>query len=332
MLSMFARIIFAQSNITYVHSTAGTTVTASATVNATLPSTPLPNLLPPPSSIPYIPNNRSFTITNSCPMDLWPAVLTTNNTGPYTGGFHLPPNKSLELWVSHDWTGRFWARTNCSFNETTNTGSCFTGSCGNVLDCSLSGEPPTSLAEFDMLGWQNLTYYDISLVNGFNLPLGIYPSQNAPAPICQWSPTTTGILNQCPEQLVYYADAPTTYTEVAGCMSACDHYGLDEFCCTGKDDSKSTCGPTKFSRPFKSICPDAYSYAYDDETSSFAAPNGPQWSYEIVFCPGIWIMWVMLILVGASSDYLHGSAGRLHRGGSIWIIVGLCTVLLWIGL
>ena len=33
----------------------------------------------------------------------------------------------------------------------------------------------------------------------------------------------------------------------------------------------------------KQICPDAYSYAYDDQTSTFVMPEGA--GYEVVFCP-----------------------------------------------
>jgi hypothetical protein len=40
----------------------------------------------------------------------------------------------------------------------------------------------------------------------------------------------------------------------------------------------------------------------------------------------------MLILVGASTDYLHGDAGRLNRGGLVWVLVVLCTLFVWIGL
>src|ERR1700733_10255451 len=76
--------------------------------------TSIPNLISPPASIPDIPDNRTITVTNSCDEDIWPAILTTNNTGPYTQGFYLPPQKSLQLWISNDWIGRIWARTNCS--------------------------------------------------------------------------------------------------------------------------------------------------------------------------------------------------------------------------
>jgi hypothetical protein len=268
----------------HIPTSAATTFSAAPTGNA---STYVPpNIIPRPASIPSITNNRTITVTNTCPYDIWPALLTANNTGPYTNGFHLAAQSSLKLWVSYDWTGRIWARTNCSFNETSHTGPCFTGSCANVLDCQLSGQPPTTLAEFNLLGWQNLSYWDISLVNGYNLPIAIYSDPTGLDPTCQFPPTTSGILATCPQELLYYADAPVSYNEVAGCMSACDRYGDAKYCCTGGDNKPNKCGPSRFSKPFKEMCPDAYTYAFDDATSTFASNTGPQYSFEVVFCPG----------------------------------------------
>ena len=34
----------------------------------------------------------------------------------------------------------------------------------------------------------------------------------------------------------------------------------------------------------KAVCPDAYSYAYDDQTSTFIISQGP--GFEVIFCPG----------------------------------------------
>ena len=284
-LLLLAGLVVAQ---THIPSVAVTTGSASST--SLPPSLRPPVLIPPPPNVPQILNNRSITITNSCLDDIWPALLTTNNTGPYQSGFYLASQKSIQLWVSNDWIGRIWARTNCSFNESTNTGPCFTGSCANVMNCTLSGEPPTTLAEFNLLGWHNLSYWDISLVNGFNLPIAIYPSPSGPTPICQWSPTPEGIKSLCPEELVFYADAPKSYTQIAGCMSACDRYGDAKYCCTGKKANPHSCGPSRFSKPLKEVCPDAYTYAYDDATSTFATNTGPQWSYEVVFCPGMCLL------------------------------------------
>lgn len=67
------------------------------------------------------------------------------------------------------------------------------------------------------------------------------------------------------------------------CLSACAKYGTAAFCCTGKHDSASRCGPNYYSKRAKLVCPDAYSYAYDDAKSIFTAPTGS--SFEVVFCP-----------------------------------------------
>jgi hypothetical protein len=34
---------------------------------------------------------------------------------------------------------------------------------------------------------------------------------------------------------------------------------------------------------------------------------------------------------GVSTDYLHGGAGRLSRGGLAWTLVALCTTFVWLG-
>ncbi|KAJ4134515.1 hypothetical protein NW765_008557 [Fusarium oxysporum] len=43
------------------------------------------------------------------------------------------------------------------------------------------------------------------------------------------------------------------------------------------------CKPSAYSKRAKIICPDAYSFAYDDQKSTFIIPNGGGW--EIVMCP-----------------------------------------------
>jgi hypothetical protein len=90
-------------------------------------------------------NNIPLIIENNCPDTIWPAVLTQFGVGPGTGGFELPPAGAWGGWLSYDFQGRVWGRTNCSFNDN-GTGpsvpggargdgrACFTGDCG-VLNC-----------------------------------------------------------------------------------------------------------------------------------------------------------------------------------------------------
>ncbi|KAJ6896912.1 hypothetical protein NC651_022954 [Populus alba x Populus x berolinensis] len=64
------------------------------------------------------------------------------------------------------WSGRFWARTGCNFDES-GTGSCSTGDCGSgQVECNgLGASPPATLAEFT-LGSGGQDFYDVSLVDG----------------------------------------------------------------------------------------------------------------------------------------------------------------------
>ncbi|KAF3521148.1 hypothetical protein DY000_02062406, partial [Brassica cretica] len=69
---------------------------------------------------------------------------------------------------------------------------------------------------------------------------------------------------------------------VAACKSACAAFNAPEFCCTGAHATPQTCSPTHFSAVFKNACPSAYSYAYDDATSTFTCSGA---NYLITFCP-----------------------------------------------
>jgi hypothetical protein len=91
------------------------------------------------------------------------------------------------------------------------------------------------------------------------------------------------------------------------CKSACAANNKPRDCCTGKYDDPKTCEPSTYSRYAKAVCPDAYSYAFDDKTSTFIIPMGGGW--EVVFCPE-----------GRSTDILatfSDELGGLASGGSV---------------
>ncbi|CAD5197868.1 unnamed protein product, partial [Musa acuminata subsp. malaccensis] len=69
---------------------------------------------------------------------------------------------------------------------------------------------------------------------------------------------------------------------VVGCKSACLAFNTDEYCCRGQYGSPDTCKPSYYSQIFKNACPQAYSYAYDDRTSTFTYVGD---NYDITFCP-----------------------------------------------
>ncbi|XP_047086697.1 thaumatin-like pathogenesis-related protein 3 [Lolium rigidum] len=106
----------------------------------------------------------TFTITNNCGSTVWPAGI------PVGGGFQLDSSRTSSINVPAGTSaGRIWGRTGCSFNG--GRGSCATGDCGGALSCSLSGQPPATLAEYTIGGNGANDFYDISVIDGYNLPM-----------------------------------------------------------------------------------------------------------------------------------------------------------------
>jgi hypothetical protein len=105
----------------------------------------------------------SFSITNRCSFTVWPAAT------PVGGGRQLNSGDTWNLNIpAGTSSGRIWGRTGCSFSG--NSGRCATGDCGGALSCTLSGQPPLTLAEFTLGG--DTDFYDISVIDGFNLAMG----------------------------------------------------------------------------------------------------------------------------------------------------------------
>lgn len=67
------------------------------------------------------------------------------------------------------------------------------------------------------------------------------------------------------------------------CLSACSKTNAPSDCCTGSYDTPAKCPPPPYATAAKAVCPDAYSYAFDDQTSTFIIPSGGGW--QITFCP-----------------------------------------------
>ena len=105
---------------------------------------------------------------------VWPGILS--NAGappPLTTGFALPPGQTLAVTVASAWSGRIWGRTLCS-TDSSGTFSCATADCGSgAVECSGRGAtPPATLAEFTLAGGTGGDdFYDVSLVDGYNLPM-----------------------------------------------------------------------------------------------------------------------------------------------------------------
>ncbi|XP_059285872.1 pathogenesis-related protein R major form-like [Lycium ferocissimum] len=184
------------------------------------------------------------------------------------------PREAAVLNSSQSWTlnvnprivqACIWGRTKCKFDGN-GRGKCETGDCKGLLQCQGYGIPPNTLAEFALNQPNNLDHVDIFLVDGFNIPMEFSPTNGA----CRNLRCPAPINEQCPSQL----------RTQGGCNNPCTVFKTNQYCCT---NGPGSCGPTDFSRFFKTRCPKAYSYPQDDPTSLFTCPAGT--NYRAVFCP-----------------------------------------------
>ncbi|CEG69444.1 hypothetical protein RMATCC62417_05521 [Rhizopus microsporus] len=174
----------------------------------------------------------------------------------------LSPGQSTTFDVASNWGGRIWGRKGC-------TGS---------SDCQPSA--PSSLAEFTLNGAGGKDFYDVSFVDGFNLPISVAPNggtthtnkYDCGTPTCANLPS-------CPAQF----QVKDGSGNVIACNSACRAYGTPEYCCTGDYNSPQTCKASQYANSVKQACPDVYSYAYDDTSSTYTCASSS--GYTITFCP-----------------------------------------------
>ncbi|KAI7851017.1 thaumatin [Circinella umbellata] len=202
------------------------------------------------SSTPSDGSDVTVTIRNNCSNNL--KIYKLNNDGGNQESQDVSAGTSHKFQVNSDWSGRFWG-------------------CKDGGDCVSYGSA-VSLAEFLFKGYEGVDFYDISFVDGFNLPMSIEPEDkpgngfDCGAPACSSLPP-------CPDELKGKDGA---------CKSACAAFGTEEYCCTGKYDSSDKCKANKYADKFKSSCSDAYSYAYDDAKSTFGCKTD---KYTVTFCP-----------------------------------------------
>jgi hypothetical protein len=226
---------------------------------------------------------HTLTFVNSCAQTVWVGALANdaNMPLPNGGGWALAPGAQSNITLVGNWGGRFWGRVGCAAQG--NTFTCASGDCG-ALTCAGRGGQPASLAEFLLYDANGKDFYDISLVDAFNLPLSIAPTPGtfAPGPaadrVCTTSVCATDILAQCPTQL----QSKDPAGKVVACLSACSRYNTDATCCRNAYDTAEACPPSDLSRLIKAACPNAYSYAYDDKSSTYTCVAT---GYTITLCP-----------------------------------------------
>ncbi|XP_057525885.1 thaumatin-like protein 1b isoform X1 [Amaranthus tricolor] len=269
-----------------------------------------------------------FRIVNKCRHTVWPGLLSGATSPPLpTTGFSLQPGKSRTFNFPKSWSGRIWARTLCSTDPTTQKLVCLTGDCASgKLECGGAGAiPPATLAEFTLNGAGGLDFYDVSLVDGYNLPILVVP-RGGKGGDCSPTGCLVDLNGACPKELSVEV-ARGNGSELVGkgtavaCKSACEAFGAPQFCCSEGFNTPDTCSPSIYSVYFKKACPRAYSYAYDDKTSTFTCGGA---DYIIVFCPppytsekllGKRKMAGELPLVNKKMMYLHSRGSKASAAG-----------------
>ncbi|MED6138646.1 hypothetical protein PIB30_076380 [Stylosanthes scabra] len=222
-------------------------------------------------------HGAQITLTNNCGYTVWPGSQANANSAQLSQtGFELPSGQSNTVDVPAPWSGKFWARTGCSNNN--GVFSCATADCGNHVECSGAGEAtPASLMEFTIASNGGQDFYDVSNVDGFNLPSSITPQGGSGT--CNVASCPANINAACPSELQFKGSDGS----VVGCKSACVAFGNPEYCCSGDHNTPQTCPSTNYSQFFSNQCPNAYSYAYDDKRGTFTCSGSP--NYVITFCP-----------------------------------------------
>lgn len=215
-------------------------------------------------------SGTTFTFVNKCDYTVWPGILGSPSLG--STGFELAKGSSRSFQAPTGWSGRFWGRTGCNFDGS-GQGSCTTADCGSgQVECNGAGAtPPATLAEFT-LGSGSQDFYDVSLVDGYNIQMIVEVSGGL-GPCA-----STG----CVEDLNLKCPAELRVEGGSACNSACAAFSTPEYCCKGAYNSPTACTPSVYSQMFKSACPRSYSYAYDDKTSTFTCTGA---DYIMAFCP-----------------------------------------------
>ncbi len=248
------------------------------------PSTPAPSTAGPTTRPPSRPpakttaeaptgSQRSITVVNRTQQTIWAVV---SNSPAYPNGRRLLPGQSTSLTVADTWGGRVWGRTGCTTDA---HGSCLTGDC--TTQCS-GPTTPTTLGEFTFNAFDGMDFYDVSMVDGSNLPMYINVSHTVTTDPVSASGCYKGACTRpvaCPSAMQAVSSG-----QVIGCKPPCAAFGGDTYCCRGAWAGRDDCVPSKwpidYTQVFKKAEPYAYSYAFDD--SATMACKG-QCYYRITF-------------------------------------------------
>jgi thaumatin family protein len=225
--------------------------------------------------------SRVVTFVNRVSQTIWVAASPDAAHPLAATGWVLPAGQSVSIVVPDHYNGRFWGRTGCVFSG--GHGHCQTGDCNGLFQCTGYGSIPATLAEYNLNSFDGLDFYDVSMVDGSNLPMWINITKGGTTDRvsttgCVAAGCTTPV--DCPAAL----QIKTAGTVVA-CQSACARFNTDQYCCRGAWASRSACNPAQwpvdYAAVFKKAEPYAYSYSDDDATSTYTCTG--ECDYRITF-------------------------------------------------
>jgi hypothetical protein len=208
---------------------------------------------------------RKLYIGNECAYDIWTFGLPGGPLKIAAGALQV-------VGWSNKFSGRVWPRSGC-------TGT------GTNLKCAQTGND--TLAEFTLNAGMKDDWYDISLVDGFTIPLSILQLDGAWTPDPNYVPggklLTSGNCGSpvCAVDLLKNCPASQQKKDAMGNVVECVN-GMS---------SNGGHGPTAVTTYMKMGCPTSYTYPFDDPQSLFTCPSVEQnggvgaRDYEIVYCP-----------------------------------------------
>ena len=255
---------------------------------------------------------------------------------PDQGGFKLNATNGTRTYtnIGRWWEGAVWGRTGCTPRNASDPNSlldcaaAYTRDTNGYDSVSPGGAGATSPAtKFEwtfnggLINPKAPDVYDVSLVDGFNSPVMMYPVNGTFDPVNKWIDKNDSY---------FYANASGTAVDlnekfqkgvgklsrkklgvekngtIYGIYSACSYYSLknttngtlrDMACCNSPYGSNKSapihCDPDKYLPDdvnptdfFKKYYPHEYSYAYDDTSSTFQVMSlsNRQTDYVVQFC------------------------------------------------
>ncbi|XP_020089789.1 thaumatin-like protein [Ananas comosus] len=221
----------------------------------------------------------TLAMYNKCRETVWPGIQPGAGKAVVArGGMRLQPGTATSVRCARP--GRTGLGPQGCARPRTGRAACATGDCGGSLFCDGAAAPPRTLARIPSpRPRQSQDFYDVSLVDGYNIPMSMTPFRGTGGR-CASAGCVSDLNEVCPAGLAVRGGADN---RVVACKSACSAFGAPQYCCTGSYGSPQQCKPTAYSRLFKTACPKAYSYAYDDPTSIQTCGAGA--SYIVTFCP-----------------------------------------------